>query len=106
MPLMTNKFLTTLAAAGALAAGATPSLAAKKSVKVDDDFFSAKVVTIKKGDTVIWRWVGDNPHNVKGKGFDSGVKTSGTFRRTFRKRGSFSYRCTIHSGMNGKVIVK
>ena len=105
MPHMT-KFLTALATAGAVALTAAPSLAANKTVRAKDDFFSAKSVTIKKGDTVTWRFVGDNPHNVVGKGFRSKVKDSGRYRKKFRSRGTFKYRCTLHTGMRGKVIVK
>ena len=105
MPHMT-KYLTALATAGAVAAVAAPSLAANKTVNAKDDFFQAKVVTIQKGNTVTWRFVGDNPHNVVGKGFNSGVRSSGTWKKKFRSRGTFRYRCTIHSGMTGKVIVK
>ena len=101
-----TKFLTALAAAGAVAAAAAPALAANKNVLAKDDFFQAKTVTIKKGDSVTWKFVGDNPHNVVGKGFKSAIKDSGTFKKVFKTRGSFNYRCTIHSGMTGKVIVK
>jgi plastocyanin len=101
-----TKFLSALAAAGAVAALAVPSFAATKGVSVKDDFFSAKKITVSKGTTVKWTWKGDNPHNVVGKGFNSGVKTSGTFSRKFKKAGTFKYRCTIHSGMKGTVVVK
>ena len=100
------KFLSTLAAVGAVAFAAAPSLAANKTVKVDDDFFSAKTVTINKGNTVTWKWVGSNPHNVQFKGFKSKTLTKGTYKHTFKKRGTFKYVCIIHSGMNGKVVVK
>jgi plastocyanin len=102
-----TKFLSTLAAVGAVAFAAAPSLAANKTVKVDDDFFSAKTVTIKKGNTVTWKWVGSNPHNVQfSKKVKSKTITKGTYKRTFKKRGTFKYVCIIHSGMDGKVIVK
>ena len=106
MPHM-NKFITALATAGAVAAVASPSFAANKTVKVDDDFFSAKVVTINKGNTVTWKWVGSNPHNVVFKSFQSKLLRKGAvYKHTFKKRGTFSYLCTVHSGMTGKVIVK
>ena len=101
-----HKLITALATVGAVAAVAAPSLAANKTVKVDDDFFSPKVVTINKGNTVTWKWVGSNPHNVQFKGFKSKTITNGTYKHTFRKRGTFRYVCIIHSGMTGKVIVK
>ena len=101
-----NKIISSLATAGVILAVAAPALAANKTVKVADDVFRAKTVTINKGNTVTWRWVGDNPHNVKFKGFSSKVQVNGTYKHTFRKRGTFRYVCTIHSGMTGKVIVQ
>lgn len=106
MPPMT-KLLTALATAGAIAASASPSLAANRTVKVDDDFFAKKSVTINKGNRVTWRWVGSSAHNVVGKGFNSGVRGKGfVFKKKFRKKGTFKYVCTIHPGMNGKVVVR
>ena len=61
---------------------------------------------VRVGDTVTWKWVGSNPHNVQFKGFKSKTITKGTYKHTFKKRGTFRYVCIIHSGMNGKVIVK
>jgi plastocyanin len=32
--------------------------------------------------------------------------TSGVFSHTFSRAGDYKYDCTIHSGMNGEVIVQ
>lgn len=101
-----KQLLALLAAAAAFCAITGPALGAGKTVRVDDDRFSAKTVRVTKGSTVTWRWVGDDDHNVAGRGFRSPTKDSGTFRRKFSKRGSFSYRCTLHGGMTGKVVVR
>ncbi len=99
-------------AAGALAA---PSLSANKSVVVGDNFFGAKgthpTVTIKKNQTVSFRWTGKNPHNVTAlKGpvkFHSATMATGTFTHKFTKAGTYSLQCTIHGPiMSMKVIVK
>ena len=38
--------------------------------------------------------------------FNSGSLPAGSqFQHTFTNTGSFDYRCTIHSGMNGTVVV-
>ena len=54
------------ALAGVLAASA---LAATKTVKVGDVYFvkrgTPQTVTVSKGTTVKWTWVGNLPHNVK-----------------------------------------
>jgi plastocyanin len=101
-----HKILSSLAAAGLILASTAPALAANKTVKVDDDVFRAASVTIKKGNTVTWKWVGSNPHNVKFGGFSSKVQVKGTYKHKFGKRGTFRYVCTIHTGMKGKVVVK
>ena len=101
-----NKILSSLATAAAVLAVAAPALAANKTVNVADDVFKSASVTINKGNTVTWKWVGKHPHNVKFSGFSSKVQVNGTYRHTFRKRGTFRYVCSIHSGMRGKVVVK
>ena len=40
-----------------------------------------------------------------GPTFDSGSFNSSTFVFTFTTEGSFGYRCTLHPGMNGTVVV-
>jgi len=102
-----NKIFSTLAVAAVALGLSAPALAANKTVRVDDNVFRAKIVTINKGNTVTWNWIGNSPHNVKFlAGFGSATKVNGTYRHTFRKRGTFRYRCTIHSGQTGKVIVQ
>jgi plastocyanin len=77
---------------------ATP--AAARTVKVRDDSFKPKTVTVSKGTTVTWKWVGSHSHNVTvTKGpvrFHSALKSSGTFKRKMKKRGTYKIICTIH----------
>lgn len=101
-----NKLLTALATAGAVLAVAAPALGAGATVRVADNVFRSSSVTIRKGQTVTWRWVGKNPHNVKFSSFGSKVQVSGTFRHRFTRRGTFRYVCSIHPGMRGKVVVR
>jgi plastocyanin len=95
--------LATAAMAAPLAEGAT------KTVTVKNFKFSPATVSVKKGDTVKWSFKKDPaPHNVKGKG---GIKsksriTTGTYSKRFTKKGTFSYICTIHPNMKGKVRVR
>lgn len=103
-----RKVITALAAAGVVAAVAAPALGSGTTVKVADYKFVAKTIHIKKGATVTWKWVGKDPHNVTFSGFHSKTQSSGTFKHTFRKRGTFKYLCTIHGksfAMHGKVVV-
>ncbi|HEU0024309.1 MAG TPA: plastocyanin/azurin family copper-binding protein [Thermoleophilaceae bacterium] len=102
-----------LAGASLPAAASRPDAqaAAKKKVKVGDLFFRKAKITIQSGDTVRWTWVGELPHDVtvkKGpRKFHSKTKTSGTYRKTIRKRGSYRYICSVHpDDMKGRIVVK
>jgi plastocyanin len=84
-------------------------------VSVRDDVFSPRNVTVARRDKVVWRWKGDNPHNVRFRRVPSGAskrgsdtQSSGRFARTFTKRGRYRYVCTIHEdiGMKGSVRVE
>ncbi|MFL5826583.1 MAG: plastocyanin/azurin family copper-binding protein [Thermoleophilaceae bacterium] len=91
--------LVAMLAIASLIAGVTAAVAfgATKTVRVGDNFFSRKSLTISRGTTVKWSWQGtENPHNVAGKGFKSAVKASGSYKHTFRKRGKFTIICQIH----------
>jgi plastocyanin len=85
-----------------------------RSVSVRDDFFRPGSVTVSRGGKVTWRWRGDNLHNVRFRKVPGGAskrgsdtQASGRFARTFRKRGTYRYVCTIHEdlGMKGTVNV-
>jgi len=93
----------------AAAAVAIPSNAAT-TVKVDDDVFKPGSVSVSKGTTVRWRWVGDDPHNVAvSKGpvkFKSSRKRSGTFSKKMRKKGTYKIVCTVHPGMDMTLKVR
>jgi plastocyanin len=91
----------TTKADGPPTSGATVSL---KNLK-----FIPDEVTIKKGETVTWKWDEKVLHNVTSKDGDdlkSGNEDSGTYKHTFPKAGEYEYECTLHSGMEGKVEVK
>jgi plastocyanin len=90
---------------------AAPAGAATRSVKLGDNFFKPRTVTVSKGTVVKWNWRGSNPHNVKVKRgprhFHSAVKSSGSFKRTMRVRGTYRIVCSIHApGMHMKLIVQ
>ena len=84
--------------------------AAGKTVTVGDDFFSPKTMTVKKGTTVTWKWVGDAPHDVKASGaakFSSGSpKTSGTYKRKLVKTGTYRILCSVHPSMRQTIKVR
>lgn len=82
--------------------------ASGRSVSMKHIRFTPSTVTISRGQTVTWKFDdGSTPHNVISRSFRSSpTKSSGTFMVRFTRTGTFSYVCTIHPGMRGKVIVR
>jgi len=83
-----------------------------KTVTIEDVDFSPGTVRVSRGDRVRWVWR-DGPytqHNVRSRGsrrFEgSGTKTEGTHTVRFRRRGTYRYVCTVHMGMEAKVVVR
>jgi plastocyanin len=80
--------------------------AAAGHVNVTDNTFTPKVIEIAPGDTVTWDFKGNAQHNAKGEGgIDSGNMKEGSYEKQFNSAGTYSYVCTIHPGMTGKVKV-
>jgi plastocyanin len=84
-----------------------------KRVSILDDRFSPKTVHVSVGGTVTWTWKGSNDHNVTFRKVPNGAskrraktRSSGHFTRSFSKRGTYRYVCTIHQslGMRGTVV--
>jgi len=105
------------AAAGQASARASSSqeLAASSSaeggaeVKIDNFTFTPETVTIPAGTQVTWTNRDDIPHNVVSE--DKSIKskvldTDEKFSFTFTKPGTYSYFCSIHPKMRGKVVVQ
>jgi plastocyanin len=70
--------------------------------------FSPREVTVAKGGTVVWVNRDLATHTVTSYDytFDVTIKRGEETQRTFEGEGVYEYYCTIHSGMEGKVIVK
>ena len=119
---MSKRPFPTLFAALALSAGAiavsavaqTPALAATPApagptVKIDNFTFGPTTVTVRVGTTVTWVNQDDIPHTVVAtdKAFKSRVMdTDEKFSFTFTKPGEYTYFCSLHPHMVGKVVVK
>jgi plastocyanin len=94
--------------------GATTHASAAKRVTIKDDFFKPKTVHVGVGGKVTWSWRGDgDEHNVTFRKVPKGASkrhsrthTGGSFTRSFTKRGTYRYVCTIHEdlGMRGTVV--
>ena len=71
--------------------------------------YSPDSVNVSVGGTVTWMNNDSTAHTSTSdaSGWDSGVVAPGaSFSRTFPTAGTFSYHCTLHTGMVGKVVVQ
>jgi len=72
-------------------------------------FFQPASMTIKAGDTVVWKNASDAIHTVTsntGVFSTKGFLTKGhSFRFTFTRGGTFMYHCNVHLYMHGTILV-
>jgi plastocyanin len=85
------------------------SAATNAEVKIDNFVFGPETITVPVGATVTWTNKDDIPHTAvstdgafKSKVMDTDEK----FSHTFDKAGTYSYYCTIHPKMTGKIVVQ
>lgn len=91
------------------AASAEQAQAPSVEVKIDNFSFGPATLTVAVGTTVTWTNRDDIPHTVVSddKVFKSKVlDTDEKFSYTFAKPGTYSYFCSVHPKMTGKVIVQ
>jgi plastocyanin len=102
--------LGTAAVAVALAALTAPASASSThttTVTLKHISFIKETVRIHPGDKVRWVWKDPTvPHNVTFAKRHSKTQQTGTYTLTFARAGRFTYHCTIHPGMDGKVVVR
>jgi plastocyanin len=81
------------------------------AIKATDDLaFSPTSTSAKVGQIVQWTNVGSQTHNITFDGDAVGVSDStlnggDVWQVKFTKAGTYSYECTIHAGMSGKITV-
>ena len=103
----------------ALLVSAAPAVgASKKTVKVGDNFYTPKTLTVSKGTTVTWKWPGfdeaGDVHDVKLKSGPKGVKkfqsesasTDYSFKRRLTVAGTYRLVCTLHEEMTQTIKVR
>jgi plastocyanin len=100
-----------IAALPSTAADPGAEASATKRVEVGDLYFRSRSISVQRGDTVRWVWVGDAKHNVtvtRGpRKFSSRTKTSGAYAKRLRRRGTYRYICTVHpDSMRARVMVE
>lgn len=114
LTLVSKKVYSLIAASAAVVAlGAVGGMSAadgavtkSATVRVSDFQYSPSSVSIRRGGTVTWRFVG-GIHNVVGKRWGSRkLRSGGKWKHQFRRKGNFSYLCSVHPWMKGSVKVK
>ena len=79
-------------------------------IKIDNFSFAPATLTVKAGTQITWTngddiphtVVSDDDHTLKSKVLDTDEK----FTFTANKPGTYSYFCSIHPKMTGKVVVE
>ena len=87
-----------------------PAKATKTEVVIGNFNFSPKTFTVPVGATVTWSNHDNVPHVVTSADDEFKkspvLKTGQRFSNTFATAGTYSYFCSIHPRMTGKIIVK
>ena len=82
-----------------------------RDVTIDNYTFSPGTLTVPVGTTVTWTnrdfevhtvTADDTPPTFKSAGLD----TDDSFSFTFNKAGTYSYHCSLHPHMTGKIVVQ
>ncbi|HEX9122265.1 MAG TPA: cupredoxin domain-containing protein [Actinomycetota bacterium] len=82
--------------------------ATRVRVRIVDNTFRPRTVTVSRGTRVRWVNRGDNVHSVKASKGPWGsdlLEPGDRYRRVFRKAGTFAYYCTVHPTMKGTIVV-
>ena len=78
-------------------------------IKIDNFTFSPDVMTVPKDSTVTWTNKDDVPHviaSTDGAFRSKGLDTDDHYSFKFTSPGIYSYYCSIHPKMMGKIIVQ
>jgi plastocyanin len=114
--VLTTFLIVALVATGAVAEGRATPTRATKTVRGIVSHWSPTTVRISTSDVIKWRAM-SGTHTVTAYGgnwsFNKDLSTGDVEDRTFRRAGTFKFRCTFHStlangqcsGMCGKVVV-
>ena len=76
-------------------------------VRIIDFSFRPRNLTIARGTVVRWANRGARTHTTTSNTtlWNHTLAPGETFRRRFRRRGSFAYHCSIHPQMTGTITV-
>jgi plastocyanin len=81
----------------------------EKEIKIDNFSFGPQEITVPVGTTITWTNRDDIPHTIvstdgvfKSKARDTDEK----FSYTFTNPGTYTYFCSLHPKMTGRIIVQ
>lgn len=88
--------------------GSALSAATTHTVIIEATSYAPLVLTVKRGDTVVWINKDPFPHTVTAEGsFDSkSIPAGGKWTYKAGKVGDHAYTCTFHPNMKGRLIVE
>lgn len=78
-------------------------------IKVDNFTFSPEVVTVPLNSTITWTNKDDVPHviaSTDGVFRSKGLDTDDRYSFKFTRAGTYTYYCSIHPKMTGKIVVQ
>lgn len=89
------------------AAGATATASGSRTVSINHFKFSPTPLRVAKGTTVVFSNDSKVKHTATRRGsFDTGkIKPGHSVAVRFGAAGTYSYTCTLHPEMHGKIIV-
>ena len=68
--------------------------------------FDPRTIEVPVARRVLWRWTDSVvPNVVSGDFASSKALDGGSYAVRFDRAGTFPYRCTLHTGMDGTVVV-
>ncbi|MFA5723520.1 MAG: plastocyanin/azurin family copper-binding protein [Candidatus Pacearchaeota archaeon] len=86
------------------------SLGKTYNIEITNLAFSTLSLTIKQGETVIWKNLDSQTHTVTSDKQDEMssklLKTNEVYSHTFNTAGTFDYHCEVHPSMKATVIVE
>jgi len=92
------------------AAGATATASKAKLVKIKGFAYKPKTLRVRRGARVTFKNLDRARHNAVARGkrrFSTGTLRRGNSKTIrFKRRGTYSYLCTFHPFMRGKIVVK
>jgi plastocyanin len=99
--------LTLIQLGQASASGATATASGRKTVTINHFKFSPTPLHVSKGTTVVFANTSKVKHTATRRGsFDTGkIKPGHSVSVRFGAAGTYSYTCTLHPQMHGKIIV-